>query len=95
MKWPMAALVWGRVLPLQELDTAAVLQFDKTFGERTNILVEDRCADKRVSPSPSVAPSAAPSTSPSTAPSASPSASAAPSAGPSGSVAPSASPSAS
>jgi len=95
MAWPMAAMVWGRVLPLQELDTAAILAFDKTFGERTNILVEDLCAEKRVSPSPSVAPSASPSASASTAPSASPSVSAAPSGSPSGSAAPSASPSAS
>jgi len=93
MAWPMAAMVWGRVLPLQELDTAAILQFDQTYGERTNVLVEDLCPDKRVSPSPSVAPSTSPSASASTAPSASPSTSAAPSASPS--AAPSAAPSAS
>ena len=35
MKWPMAAMVWNRVLPLQTLDTAAIIEFDQTFGERT------------------------------------------------------------
>jgi len=91
MEWPMAAIVWDRVLPLQELDTEAVLEFDRTYGEQTNRLVEDLCPDKRVSPSPSASASASASASPSasTAPSASPSASAAPS----GSAAPSSSPS--
>ena len=89
MTWPFAALVWGRVLPLDEFDPEAILEFDKTFGERTN--PEDLCPDKRVSPSPgaSASGSIAPSTSPSAAPSASESA--APSA--SESAAPSASPS--
>jgi hypothetical protein len=93
MAWPMAAIVWDRVLPLQELDTEAVLEFDRIYGEQTNRLVEDLCPDKRVSPSPSAPASAVPSASPSAsvAPSSSPSASAAPS----GSAAPSAAPSAS
>jgi hypothetical protein len=89
MAWPMAALVWDRVLPLQELDQEAILEFDRIYGEQTNKSVEDLCPDKRVSPSPSTAPSASPSGS--TAPSASPSASAGSSASPS--AAPSASPS--
>lgn len=89
MAWPMAALVWGRVLPLETLDTAAILQFDSIYGEQTNKDIEDLCPDKRVSPSPSTAPSASPSGP--VAPSASPSVSAAPS----GSAAPSAAPSAS
>ena len=86
MKWPMAALVWNRVLPLQTLDTGAILEFDKTFGEKTN--PEKLCSP---SASPSVAPSGSPSTSAS--PSSSAPASAAPSAAPSAS--PAASPSAS
>jgi Protein of unknown function (DUF3105) len=44
MAWPYAAIVWGRVLPLQTLDTAAILEFDKTYGERTN--PEIICPDK-------------------------------------------------
>ena len=82
MATPFAAMVWGRVLPLQTLDETAILDFDQRYGERTN--PEDFCPDKRVSPSPSAtAPS--PSASPSAAPSTSPS----PSAVPSGSTAPS------
>jgi hypothetical protein len=53
MAWPFAAMVWGRVLPLQDLDTEAILEFDSIFGENTN--PEDFCPDKRVSPSPSTA----------------------------------------
>jgi hypothetical protein len=90
MAWPMAALVWDRVLPMQDLDTAAVLQFDATYGERTN--PEKFCALPSASPaaSASVAPaSEAPSAPASVAPSAP--ASVAPSAAPS--VAPSAAPS--
>ena len=82
MATPFAAMVWGRVLPLQTLDETAILDFDQRYGERTN--PEDFCPDKRASPSPSAtAPS--PSASPSAAPSTSPS----PSAVPSGSTAPS------
>ena len=36
METPFAAMVWGRVLPLQTLDTEAILKFDQTYGERTN-----------------------------------------------------------
>ncbi len=71
MATPFAALVWGRVLPLQSLDEAAILQLDVTYGERTN--PEKLCAP---SPSPSAPGSAAPSGS--SAPSAAPSASASP-----------------
>ena len=87
LQWPYAALVWGRVLPLESLDRDAILAFDEAYGEKTN--PEDFCPDKRVSPSPSV--SAEPSASPSGSPSASPSGS--PAASPSESAAPSASPS--
>ena len=55
MAWPYAALVWGRVLPLETIDTAAILDFYARYGERTN--PEKLCA----SPSPSVEPSASPS----------------------------------
>lgn len=36
MATPFTAMVWGRVLPLQTLDTAAILELDRTYGERTN-----------------------------------------------------------
>jgi len=84
MAWPFAAMVWDRVLPLQTLDTAAILELYKTYGERTN--PEKLCAFPSASPSaspsgspgaggsPSAAPSETPSTAPSeSAPSASPS----------------------
>lgn len=84
MATPFVAMVWGRVLPLDSLDEAAILDFDQRYGERTN--PEDFCPDKRVSPSPSTPASpgtsaspSAPSASPSSSPSADPSASAAPS----------------
>lgn len=73
MATPFAVMVWGRVLPLETLDEAAILDFDQRYGERTN--PEDFCPDKRVSPSPSAAPSAAPSAIPSASASPSPSAS--------------------
>jgi hypothetical protein len=56
MNTPFAALVWGRVLPLQTLDTEAILRFDQVYGERTN--PESFC-----SPAPSSGTSAAPSAS--------------------------------
>jgi hypothetical protein len=56
MATPFAAVLWGRVLPLQTLDTAAILEFDRVYGERTN--PEQFC---QPSAAPSVAPSASPS----------------------------------
>lgn len=72
MAWPYAALVWDRVLPLQTLDQAAILDFYARFGERNN--PEKLCA------APSASPSASASAGPSG--SASPSAPATPSATP-------------
>ena len=80
MATPFAALVWGRVLPLETLDEAAIKEFDATFGERTN--PEQFCnppsasPDASADPSGSAAPSVAPSAEPSVAPSAEPSPSA-------------------
>jgi hypothetical protein len=60
MKWPYAALVWGRVLPLETWDPAVVLQFYATESERLDANgafitpPEPQC----VLPSPSAAPSA-------------------------------------
>jgi hypothetical protein len=51
MATPFAALVWGRALPLQTFDEAAVMQFWNTYGERTN--PEKFCAE----PSPDASPS--------------------------------------
>jgi hypothetical protein len=56
MAWPYAALVWDRVLPLQTLDQAAILDFYARYGERTN---PEKLCD------PNASPSAAPSTAPS------------------------------
>jgi hypothetical protein len=36
MAWPFAALVWDRVLPLQTLDQAAILDLYKRYGEVNN-----------------------------------------------------------
>jgi hypothetical protein len=55
MKWPYAALVWDRVLPLQTFDPEQILAFYKQWGERNN--PEPAC--NRASPSPGA--SAAPS----------------------------------
>jgi hypothetical protein len=87
MATPYAALVWGRVLPLEELDEDAILEFDSIYGERTN--PEKFCAEPSASPSGSPSESTAPSGSPSASPAASPSA------GPSGSPSTEPSPSAS
>jgi Protein of unknown function (DUF3105) len=72
MAWPYAALVWDRVLPMETLDQAAVLDFYARYAERTN--PEKLC---QPSPSPELSgppdasanPSAAPSVSPSASPS--------------------------
>jgi hypothetical protein len=77
MAWPYAALVWDRVLPMETLDQAAVLDFYARYAERTN---PEKLCQPSPSPEPSGSPDAsaspsAPSESPSSAPSASPAAS--------------------
>ena len=75
MKWPFAALVWGRVLPMETWDPALALQLYATESERLDANgafvtpPEPQC----VLPSPSAAPSqpVAPSPSASEAPAAS------------------------
>jgi Protein of unknown function (DUF3105) len=81
MAWPYAALVWDRVLPMETLDQAAVLDLYARYGERTN--PEKLC-------NPSASPSGGPSASPSGSTGGSPSVSstASPSSSPSESVAP-------
>jgi len=92
MATPFMALVWGRELPLQTLDEAAILELDAVYGERTG---PEKLCTPSLSPSasgpalPSASPSAAPSASPSAAPSASPSAARSASPGPAASSAPS------
>ncbi len=61
MATPYAALVWGRVLPLQTLDTQAILDFYAAWGEKTN--PEQQCAAPSASPSSSETPSTSPATS--------------------------------
>ena len=95
MSTPFQAILWGRVLPLDTLDTAKILAFWNQWGERTN--PEPQCTRPAASPAtPSLNPSAAPSAVPSAAapgvsPSAAPISSPAPSASPapSGGAAPS------
>lgn len=60
---PYAALVWGRVLPLETLDEQAIIDFDAAYGERTN--PEQFCTPPSGSPSASPSGSVAPSASPS------------------------------
>lgn len=57
MAWPYAALVWGRVLPLETLDTELVREFYAREGERTN--PEAGCPR----PSPGDSPSPSPASS--------------------------------
>ena len=96
MKWPFAALVWGRVLPMETWDPALALQFYATESERRDA---DGAFVVGFPPEPQcLAPSQAPGPSGSAAPaSAAPSDSPAPAAGsPAASgAAPSASPAAS
>jgi hypothetical protein len=79
MAWPYVALVWDRVLPLETLDQAAILDFYARYGERTNPEKYCEVPESSAGPSPSgsVAPSGSPSAGPSVsaAPSASPAAS--------------------
>lgn len=62
MATPYAALVWGRVLPLETLDTAAIVAFDQAYGEVTN---PEKFCQPTPAPSASAAPSEAASPSPS------------------------------
>lgn len=73
MKWPFAALVWGRVLPMDSWDPAVAIQFYTTESERLDAAgafvapPEPQCLAPSQSPGPSgsAAPaSAAPSDSP-------------------------------
>lgn len=73
MATPYAALVWGRVLPLDEVDAAQILEFWRIWGERSN--PEAQCQP--------VTPSAAPTTPASPEPSAEPSPATSPEASPS------------
>jgi hypothetical protein len=65
MATPYAAVVWGRVLPLEAFDAAQILEFWRIWGERTN--PEPQCQE--VSPAPSTEASPATSDAPSASPS--------------------------
>lgn len=81
MAWPFAAIVWDRVLPLETIDQAAILDFYARYAERTN--PEKLCEVPEPSAEPSASGSVAPSASPAASPSAAPSESVAPSVSPS------------
>jgi hypothetical protein len=57
MAYPYAALVWGRVLPMEEWNKDLVLEFWQTEGERTNPERQPGCPFPTSSPSPSASPS--------------------------------------
>jgi hypothetical protein len=63
MATPYAALVWGRVLPLNDLDTAQILEFWQIWGERSN--PEPQCATPSAAPSTEASPEASAAPSPS------------------------------
>ena len=88
MKTPIAALLWGRVLFQDKLDTAQILEYFKTQAELKN--PEQQCA--RPSPTPPPGSSAAPSGSPATSPGAGPSEAPSSSSNPSPAASPVASP---
>jgi hypothetical protein len=73
MAWPYAALVWGRVLPLDSWDPDLVRRFWETEGERTNPERQPGCPFPTEPPaqSPTPAPSGSPAANPSPSPSAS------------------------
>jgi hypothetical protein len=77
MATPYAALLWGLVLPLEELDTAQILEFWQVKGERTN--PEAQCAPASPSPSVETSPEASAAPSAEASPAASPGTSEAPS----------------
>lgn len=85
MQKPIAALLWGRVLFQDKLDTAQILEYFRTQAELHN--PEPQCA--RPSPTPPAAPSASPGASSSTTPSSSTSPSISPAASPAQSPGPS------
>ena len=72
MAYPYAALVWGRVLPMESWDPDLILEFWQREGERTNPERAPGCpfpSDATPSPSPTASPTAEPSASPSGEPS--------------------------
>ncbi len=90
MAWQYAAIVWGRVLPMEALDTAALLDFYARYGEKTS---PEKLCEPSPSPSDPISSSPATSASAPAAPSASPSAAPSSAAAPSGSASPISAPS--
>ena len=64
MAWPYAALVWGRVLPLDSWNPDLILEFWQTEGERTNPERAPGCPFPTASPTPGASPSGDASASP-------------------------------
>jgi len=71
MKAPIAALLWGRVLFQQTLDTQQIIDYFNTQAEPHT--PEPQCAAPTPTPAPGGSPSVAPSTSPEASPSVEPS----------------------
>ncbi len=67
MATPYAALVWGRVLPLDTLDSAQILDYWQVWGERSN--PEPQCSTPSASPGTGASPEASPQAGDSAAPS--------------------------
>lgn len=66
MAWPVAALLWGEILPLDSLDTEKILTFWAQDGERYQ---PERASDCPVpTPTPAVTPTPVPSAEPSATP---------------------------
>lgn len=59
MATPYAAVLWGRALPLNELDTTQILDFWQIWGERSN--PEKQCATPSAAPSAPASPETSPS----------------------------------
>jgi len=67
MAAPYAALVWGRILPLDQLDTARILDYWQAWGERSN--PEPQCTVQSAPPATEASPAASPQASASPGPS--------------------------
>lgn len=59
MTWPYAAVVWGRVMPLETVDIPAIVDFYAKYGEQTN--PEKLCTPSPSPSAPAASGSAAPS----------------------------------
>ncbi|HEX5240539.1 MAG TPA: DUF3105 domain-containing protein [Candidatus Limnocylindrales bacterium] len=58
MNYPVVALVWDHILPLQSFDQAQIMAFYDQVGERSNPEPQGNCANPSASPGESVVPAA-------------------------------------